>query len=224
MKRNGAETNQLATQSGVLLSGIEVTMPVNDALSFLVAWTVAPFRVGSVTPSSSSLAALMTRDIGPETGPVLELGPGTGPFTRALLSRGVKEEDLTLIESDPDFTALLKRRFPTARIFEMDAVGLRHLSLFHRPVIGAAVSGLPFRLISPRKTLAILEGVFANLRPGGALYQFTLGRRCPFDQSLLDRLDLEVTRVGHTFRNFPPATVYRIARIKTSDTYDWRFA
>lgn len=199
-------------------------MSANDALSFLMAWTVAPFRIGSVTPSSSSLAALMTRDIGPETGPVLELGPGTGPFTRALLSRGVQEEDLTLIESDPDFAALLTRRFPAARIIETDAVGLRHLSLFQRPVVGAAVSGLPFRLISPRKTLAILEGVFANLRPSGALYQFTLGRRCPFDQSLLDRLDLQVTRVGHTFRNFPPATVYRIDRIKTVRTYDWRFA
>ncbi|OBQ68213.1 class I SAM-dependent methyltransferase [Mesorhizobium erdmanii] len=199
-------------------------MSANDALSFLMAWTVAPFKIGSVTPSSSSLAALMTRDIGSETGPVLELGPGTGPFTRALLSRGVREEDLTLIESDPDFAALLMRRFPSARIFEMDAAGLRHLSLFPGPVVGAAVSGLPFRLISPRKTLAILEGVFANLRPGGALYQFTLGRRCPFDQSLLDRLDLDATRVGHTFRNLPPATVYRIARIKTSGTYDWRIA
>ncbi|TPL91250.1 rRNA adenine N-6-methyltransferase family protein [Mesorhizobium sp. B2-3-12] len=200
-------------------------MSANDALSFLMAWTVAPFRIGSVTPSSSSLAALMTRDIGPETGPVLELGPGTGPFTRALLSRGVREEDLTLIESDPDFAALLERRFPLARIFEMDAVGLRHLSsLFPGLLAGAAVSGLPFRLISPRKTLAILEGVFANLRPGGVLYQFTLGRRCPFDQSLLDRLDLEVTRVGHTFRNFPPATVYRVSMIKTVSTYDWRVA
>ncbi|MFD2056714.1 class I SAM-dependent methyltransferase [Mesorhizobium calcicola] len=199
-------------------------MPASDALSFLAAWTVAPFRVGSVTPSSSSLAALMTRDIGLGTGPVLELGPGTGPFTRAMLARGVNEEDLTLIESDPDFAALLRRRFPAARLFEMDAVGLCQLSLFQRPVFGAAVSGLPFRLISPRKTHAILDGVFANLRPGGALYQFTLGRRCPFDQSLLDRLDLEVTRVGHTFRNFPPATVYRVARIKTLSTYDWRFA
>ncbi|RUX96446.1 methyltransferase domain-containing protein [Mesorhizobium sp. M7D.F.Ca.US.004.03.1.1] len=199
-------------------------MSANDALSFLMAWAVAPFRIGSVTPSSSSLAALMTRDIGPDTGPVLELGPGTGPFTRALLARGVSEEDLTLIESDPDFAALLKRRFPAARVFEMDAAGLRHLSLFQGPAVGAAISGLPFRLISPRKTLAILDGVFANLRPGGALYQFTLGRRCPFDQSLLDRLDLEVTRVGHTFRNLPPATVYRIARIKTLSTFDWRFA
>jgi phosphatidylethanolamine/phosphatidyl-N-methylethanolamine N-methyltransferase len=199
-------------------------MPASDALSFLLAWTVAPFKVGSVTPSSASLSALMTRDIGPETGPVLELGPGTGPFTRALLERGVKEEDLTLVETDADFAALLKHRFPRARLFEMDAVGLRHQSLFEGPIVGAAISGLPFRLISPRKTLAILEGVFANLRPGGALYQFTLGRRCPFDQALLDRLDLDVTLVGRTFRNFPPATVYRITRIKSAKTYDWRFA
>ncbi|QPC89242.1 class I SAM-dependent methyltransferase [Mesorhizobium sp. INR15] len=199
-------------------------MPASDALSFLMAWTVAPFKIGSVTPSGSTLAAMMTRDIGPDTGPVLELGPGTGPFTRALVERGVREQDLTLIESDPDFVALLKRRFPAARIFEMDAVGLRHLPLYEGPMLGAAVSGLPFRLISPRQTLSILEGVFANLRPGGALYQFTLGGRCPFDQALLDRLDLEATRVGRTFRNFPPATVYRIARIKTVKIYDWRFA
>lgn len=199
-------------------------MPASDALSFLRAWTTAPARMGSVTPSSSSLAALMTQDIGPETGPVLELGPGTGPFTRALLERGVRERDLTLIESDPDFAALLKRRFPGARIFEMDAVGLRHLPLFEAPVVGAAISGLPFRLITPRHTRAILEGVFANLRPGGALYQFTLGWRCPIDQSMLDGLDLEATRVGFTLRNFPPATVYRISRIKTVKTYDWRFS
>lgn len=199
-------------------------MPANDALSFLKAWTLAPFRMGSVTPSSPSLAALMTREIGPDTGPVLELGPGTGPFTRALLQRGVRENDLTLVESDPDFAALLARRFPSARIVEMDAVGLRHLPLFDGLVVGAVVSGLPFRLISPRKSSAILEGVFASLRPGAALYQFTYGRRCPFDQAVLDRLDLEAVRIGGTLRNFPPATVYRVSRIKGLDTYDWRFA
>ncbi|MGX5802173.1 class I SAM-dependent methyltransferase [Bradyrhizobium sp. Arg314] len=199
-------------------------MPANDALSFLMAWTLAPFRMGSVAPSSPSLAALITREIGPDTGPVLELGPGTGPFTRALLGRGVRENDLTLVESDPDFASLLTRRFPSARIFEMDAASLRHLSLFDGPVVGAAVSGLPFRLISPRKSSAILEGVFASLRPGAALYQFTFGRRCPFDQAVLDRLDLEAVRIGGTFRNFPPATVYRVSRIKSLSTYDWRFA
>lgn len=199
-------------------------MHTNDAFSFLMAWAAAPFRVGSVAPSSSTLATLMTREIGPDTGQVLELGPGTGPFTRALIERGVREQDLTLVEADSDFAAMLTRRFPTARIFEMDATGLRHLALYNGPVVGAAVSGLPFRLISPRRTRLILEGVFANLRPGASLYQFTLGLRCPIDQSMLDQLDLKATRVGHTLRNFPPATVYRISRIPIVKSYDWRYA
>ena len=92
------------------------------------------------------------------------------------------------------------------------------------PVAGAAISGLPFLAIPPRQTLAILEGVFANVRPDGAMYMFTYGFRCPIEQPLLDRLDLEVTRIGHTFRNLPPAAVYRITRMKPAKSYDWRFA
>jgi phospholipid N-methyltransferase len=188
-----------------------------------MAWAAAPLRVGSVAPSGATLAALMTHEVDASAGPVLELGPGTGAFTRALLARGVKEEDLTLVEADADFAALLRRRFPAARIVECDAASIRALPLFDRPVVGAAVSGLPFRLVPPRKAMAILEGVFANMRVGGALYQFTYGRRCPIDQVVLDRLDLEVRRVGSTFRNFPPATVYCITRINTTARWDWRY-
>ena len=65
--------------------GIEVDMPAIDALSFLMAWTMAPPRIGSVTPSSSSLAALMTREVDPET-TRSELGSRTVPFTRAQLA------------------------------------------------------------------------------------------------------------------------------------------
>lgn len=199
-------------------------MPAIDSLSFFLAWAMAPMRVASVTPSSTKLAELMTREIDADTGPVLELGPGTGPFTRALLARGVTENDLTLVEAGGDFAALLKKRFPAARVLQMDATELRHARPFNEPVVGAVVSGLPFLNFPPRKTLAILEGVFRMMRPGAALYQFTYGWRCPIDQSLLDRLDLHATRVGHTFRNLPPATVYRIERIKAPKTYDWRLA
>ncbi|MBA1139725.1 hypothetical protein [Mesorhizobium neociceri] len=70
----------------------------------------------------------------------------------------------------------------------------------------------------------VVHHVFDALRPDAALYQYTLGSRCPFDQALLDRLDLEAIRLGRTFRNFPPATVYKVSRIKNLKTYDWRFA
>ncbi len=162
--------------------GSEVTMSANDALSFLMAWTLAPLRIGSATPSSSSLAALITREIGPETGQVLELAPGTGPFTQVLLERGVREQDLTLVEADPDFASLLTRRFPAAHL--RDGCGWYAPSASVRRLGGgAAISSLPFRLMSPRKAFAILEGVFGALRPGAALYQYTLGSRCPFDQT-----------------------------------------
>lgn len=199
-------------------------MVASDTLSFIKAWATAPLKIGSIAPSGSSLAALMTQDIGPETGKVLELGAGTGVFTKALLSRGVREQDLTLIEFNADFAHLLRCRYPAARVLELDAAALRHVPLFCGPEVGAVVSGLPFLAIPPRQTSSILEGVFSNLRPEGAMYLFTYGFRCPIDQTLLDRLDLEVSRVGHTFRNIPPAAVYRIVRMKPAKSYDWRFA
>lgn len=200
-----------------------VEMAASDTLSFLRAWASAPLKIGSIAPSGTSLASLMTREIGADAGKVLELGAGTGVFTKALLGRGIREQDLTLIEFNSDFAHLLRHRYPAARILEIDAAALRHLPLFDGPELGAVISGLPFLAIPPRQTSSILEGVFSNLRPGGAMYLFTYGFRCPIDQSLLDRLDLEVTRVGHTFRNIPPASVYRLVRMKPAKSYDWRF-
>jgi phospholipid N-methyltransferase len=191
-------------------------MSASDALLFLRAWAMAPLKIASIAPSSATLATMMTRDIGPDTGPVLELGPGTGPFTRALIARGVDEADLTLVEANAHFAALLRKRFPKATVLEEDAAGIRRRRLLQESQVGAVVSGLPFLNIASRPTLAILQGAFAALRPGGNLYQFTYGWRCPIDEILLDRLDLKAVRIGRTFRNFPPAAVFRISKIKSS--------
>jgi phospholipid N-methyltransferase len=59
---------------------------------------------------------------------------------------------------------------------------------------------------------AILTGAFFYLRPGGAFYQITYGPHCPVADVILDRLGLQATRIGQTFRNLPPASVYRISR------------
>jgi len=55
-------------------------MPVADILSFSLSWIRNPLRVAAVAPSGPAVAALMTQEITAETGPVIELGPGTGPF------------------------------------------------------------------------------------------------------------------------------------------------
>ena len=76
---------------------------MSDLLPFFRAWVADPKRVSAISPSSSALAELITSEISPATGSVLELGPGTGVFTRALIARGLDEGDLTLVEAGAEF-------------------------------------------------------------------------------------------------------------------------
>jgi phospholipid N-methyltransferase len=191
---------------------IQQQMALSDVVPFFRAWVADPKRVASITPSGPRLAELLTREITPDLGPVLELGAGTGVVTRALLARGVREADLTLVEYGSEFTRTLERRFPEARVLCRDAARLGRLDLYPGAAAGAIVSGLPLLAMTPRQIIGILSGAFTHLKPGGIFYQFTYVPRCPISRRILDRLDLESTRVGRTFLNIPPATVYRITR------------
>jgi phospholipid N-methyltransferase len=182
------------------------------SLSFFLNWLADPLQVGAVAPSSPALAALMTEEIAPESAPVIELGPGSGAFTRALLDRGIPEDRLALIEHSPRFAGELRERFPDARVLCMDAAALDSIDVFAGDSAGAVVSGLPLLLISPAKLSAILESAFQRLRPDGAFYQFTYRSRPPVPRPILDRLDLTATLIGRTLANIPPAAVYRIQR------------
>lgn len=189
------------------------TSTQDDIAPFLRAWVADPVRVAAFVPSGAALAEIITREISPATGPVLELGVGTGVFTHALLARGVPERDLTLIEHSSEFAQLLRHRFPNARVFAMDATQLAHAPLFEGAPVGAVISGLPVVFMSPIKVAAVLTGAFACLRREGAFYQFTYMPRCPISHRLLGKLGLEAQRIAGTFRNIPPAAVYRISRI-----------
>lgn len=187
-------------------------MIATDTLSFFRAWVANPLQIAAIAPSSTALARVMTSEISAASGPVLELGPGTGAFTRALLARGVRERDLILIEHSADFAVLLRQRFPAARVRHMDAARLATLELSDERGIGSVISGLPLLSMKPRKVMAILRGAFDQLRPDGAFYQFTYGPNCPVSRRILDRLGLKAKRIGGTWRNMPPASVYRISR------------
>ena len=186
-------------------------MAAQDVLLFFRALACNPRNVGAIAPSGANLASLITSEITPASGPVLELGPGTGVFTEALLSRGVRESDLTLIEYGSDFMRLLQARFPRARVLWMDASWMASHDLFEEP-LGAVVSGLPLLNFAPKKVIAILAAAFGSLRAGGAFYQFTYGMQCPISKPVLDQLGLQATCMGRVLLNIPPASVYRITR------------
>lgn len=184
----------------------------NDFLSFFLSWMSSPRRVGAIAPSGAALADLITCEITEKTGPILELGPGTGAFTYKLLKRGVRPQDLTLIEYGSDFMKLLQIRFPGARVLWMDAARLATERLYDGAPVGAVVSGLPLLNMSTRKVVSILGGAFSYVRPGGAFYQFTYGMSCPIPRPVLDRLGLRATLLDRAFLNMPPAAVYKLTR------------
>jgi phosphatidylethanolamine/phosphatidyl-N-methylethanolamine N-methyltransferase len=160
-----------------------------DQTLFLKSWLKRPLMTGAVAPSSSALADLITRDLRPDGGPVIELGPGTGAFTRSILARGVSESDLTLVEKSPDFATLLRQRFPRATLLEMDAADLRP---WNPPVPAmqaqAVISGLPLLNMGLRTQWNVLRSCMHSLREDGALYQFTYLAKCPISPEVLERM------------------------------------
>ncbi len=105
-------------------------MELAERFNFLRNWVSDPLRVGAVAPSSDSLAEIITREITPKDAPVIELGPGTGVFTRSLLDRGIPQHKLALVESGHNFAALLDWQFPTAHVVCLDACQLDQVKLF----------------------------------------------------------------------------------------------
>jgi phosphatidylethanolamine/phosphatidyl-N-methylethanolamine N-methyltransferase len=185
---------------------------LRDATLFLRAWLARPLRVAALAPSGPALARLITRDITAAHAPVIELGAGTGSFTRALIARAVPEDALVLVEADAGFARLLRQRFPRAQVLHTDAARLRHVELPGGRLAGCVVSGLPLLPMPPHRIVAVLAGAFAHLSADGAFYQFTYGLGCPAPRRVLERLGLRATRIGRTLANLPPASVYRIER------------
>ena len=189
-------------------------MWMSDLSSFLRAWMADPLRVAAIAPSSRALAQMITAEITAASAPVIELGPGTGVFTRQLLARGIPEEQLALVEYGSAFIQLLAHRFPAARVMWMDAAKLSSVCLFGGDRAVAVVSGLPFLSMTPKQVMAILAEAFGYLRHDGAFYQFTYGLSCPVPRVVLDQLGLESVRIGRALVNVPPAAVYRIRRTR----------
>lgn len=199
-----------AARGSIRQREIETMSQSADTLTFLRAWLANPLRVGAAIPSSRHLAALITRDIHPGIGPVIELGPGTGVFTEALIRRGIRQRDLTLVELGDEFGDMLAQRYPHATIVRADAARLSMNNLPKPKLHGAAISGLPLLAMPASKVLRILAGAFSLLEPKAGFFQFTYGWQTPVPENVLRRLDLKAEMVGTEYRNFPPASVYRV--------------
>jgi phosphatidylethanolamine/phosphatidyl-N-methylethanolamine N-methyltransferase len=183
--------------------------PLGDEVRFLKTWFESPRLTGAVSPSGRSLARAMAQAVGPVgDGLVVELGPGTGPVTRALIERGVPPAQLILVEYEAAFCRMLAQRFPGVRVLQGDAYALRRTlaDLSDRP-IRAIVSSLPLLNQSPMRRTALIEDAFALMIPDGVFVQFTYGVASPIPRPAgVGRFSAHAT--APIWLNLPPARVW----------------
>jgi phosphatidylethanolamine/phosphatidyl-N-methylethanolamine N-methyltransferase len=179
----------------------------DDEFRFLRTWLEKPLSVGAVAPSGKALARIMAGYVDPAAaGPIVELGPGTGPVTEALVERGIAPERLFLIEFDPEFCTLLRERYPSATVVQGDAYSLRQtLADVLRTPAAAFVSGLPLFNKPLKLRLNLLDQAFGLMAPGAPFVQFTYNAISPIPRSH-GRIRAEAS--GRVWRNFPPARVW----------------
>jgi len=179
-----------------------------DDARFLKSWIDSPGRTGAVAPSSPFLARRMASYVDPQSeGPIVEIGPGTGPVTEALIARGIDESRLVLVEFCPEFCELLRRRFPRATVIEGDAYALSTTLAGHlAEPASAVVSSLPLFNRPPPERVALVEDAFAHvLRAGAPFIQFTYAVISPVPRK---GTGLKAHVSDWVLRNIPPARVW----------------
>jgi phosphatidylethanolamine/phosphatidyl-N-methylethanolamine N-methyltransferase len=180
---------------------------LDDEVRFLRSWIEKPLHMGAVMPSGRPLARTMAQYVDIDSNdPVIELGPGTGAITSALLHRGVDQKRLVLVEYNPGFCALLRDRYPQAKVVQGDAYSLRDTlwNVLGAPA-AAIVSGLPLVTKPMSARLKLIRDAFAALAPGAPFVQFTYSVAPPIPKSLPGVSTEASERI---WMNLPPARVW----------------
>ena len=188
----------------------ELRHKVLDEVRFLKNWLDKPLMTGAVAPSSPALARLMASHVDPDVpGLVVELGPGTGVVTQALIDRGIAAERIAAIEYNPDFCTLLRRRFPGVHFVHGDAYRMRHslgdLVAGRDTPVAAVVSSLPLFTRPLPERVRLLDESFELMAPGAPFIQFSYALVPPVPHGA-GRFEIE--RTGWVVMNLPPARVW----------------
>ena len=182
---------------------------VESLAAFLQSVYRNPARAGAIAPSSSALSKRMASLVRQDGSHVLEIGAGTGAFTRAMLDCGIPAGRLWAVERDASLAEYLEQQFPSVHVLCGNASNLQALlpPSVHGQ-IGTVVSGVPMRNLSREERRKTVASALQVLRPGGEFIQFTYGLRSPIETK---GLALKAERLGRVWTNSPPAAVWRIA-------------
>ena len=187
---------------------------VND-FRFLKGWVKQPKAVGSITPTSKPAARLMASLIPKDSElPVLELGPGTGPITRAILDSGISPSSLVSVEYSPEFCRHLQNAFPGVTFVQGDAFDLGNtLSGYQGQKFCAILSGLPLLNFPAERRSTYIEQGLKWVPKGAPFIQLCYGPNPPV-KAKPGSFSVEPTK--WVLSNVPPARfwIYRDSSVE----------
>jgi phosphatidylethanolamine/phosphatidyl-N-methylethanolamine N-methyltransferase len=184
----------------------------NDEIRFIRGMMAEPKTVGAIMPTSARMAAKMASIIDAGSGlPVLELGPGTGVITRAILAKGVKPENVVSIEYSTQFYEHLKDKYPDVNFINGDAFNIHEtLKAYHGQKFDCVISGIPLLNFPMHQRVSLIESLLDLMPAGRPVVQFSYGPKSPVakrpDSYKVEHFDI-------ILRNIPPAQIWHYKKL-----------
>jgi phosphatidylethanolamine/phosphatidyl-N-methylethanolamine N-methyltransferase len=200
------------------MSGVERGSRLGEHALLFSRFLKHPRTVGAVLPSSRALARAMVAAIEPGGGErIVELGPGTGSFTEAIVERMRGAGRLLVVELDPAFAARVRARWPSIDCACASAESLETL-VAERDLapVDHVVSGLPFASLPGTMTRRILDAITRTLRRGGTFTTFQYVHAYLMPPAISFRSEMSVRMGG------PPRRQLVLANLPPTWVFSWR--
>ena len=183
----------------------------DDEIRFFKGWVSNTRAVGAIIPTSSITARRMASVVDPGSGrPVLELGPGTGVITRAILKTGLAPERLFSVEYSTDFYNHLTQRFDGVHFINGDAFDLdAALGAFSDATFDCIISAVPLLNFPMHRRVALIEDLLSRVPAGRPVVQISYGPLSPV-VAMPDRY--RISHLDFVVRNIPPAQLWTYTR------------
>jgi phosphatidylethanolamine/phosphatidyl-N-methylethanolamine N-methyltransferase len=179
----------------------------DEEIRFFKGWRSNMKAVGSIVPTSGITARRMASVVNPHSGlPVLELGPGTGVITKAILQKGVQPENLVSIEFSTDFFQHLVKTYPAVDFINGDAFDLdKTLGTRRDQQFDSVVSAVPLLNFPMHMRVSLIDDLLSRIPVGRPVIQISYGPLSPV-VAMPDRY--QISHYDFVVRNIPPAQLW----------------
>ncbi len=183
-----------------------ITTIMNGGLFFFQEFLKHPLQIGSIIPSSQALVKKVIQTAKVESAQtIVELGPGTGCTTKAILKAMQPDAKLLSIEINPNFHKIVSSIEDQRLIAHLgDARKLSEiLEKYGLKAPEAVISGIPFSTMSEECGSQIIQAINDALAPNGRFVAYQLSKRV----ISLCKPIMGKEKVQLEFLNIPPMRV-----------------